>query len=210
MLVYLISSDSELSKTLASLIDYTGGNTCRTFKKPLEIMMAVKTQLPDIVITGLRLNEIDGIKLIAILREKNPSLKLMVCASTIYKMEVFRAFAAGASGYISKKEAPACLIDSLASMLKGETVVCKTVKNILTEFFKSNPDLFLTNDLLTHNEQKILDLLAEGLTKKEIATALNISQDTVKTHSSNIFKKLKVNNKTAAVKKILSGKVMKI
>ncbi len=208
MLVYLISSDDELLSTLNNLIKYTHKNECCTFKKTCGLVDALKTTIPDLIVTGLKLDKGDGIKLIQYLKAKNAACKILVCANTKHKMEVIRAFAAGANGFVSKQEAPESFIDCMQQVSNCETVVSHEVKNIMVNFFRENSGVFLQSFNLSHAEQTVADMLSDGGSIKEMAEQVNVSHDTIKTHCKNIYKKLKARNKTHAVKILISSRFM--
>jgi DNA-binding NarL/FixJ family response regulator len=117
---------------------------------------------------------------------------------------IFDALAAGATGYLLKRDAPDKLLPALRELLAGGSPMSSAIARKVVQKFQVPPRQ--PDHRLTPREQEILDLLAKGSLYKEIAWDLKIGVETVRTHLQNIYRKLHVRTRTEAVVKYLGGK----
>ncbi|MDH7568239.1 MAG: response regulator transcription factor [Armatimonadota bacterium] len=175
-----------------------------TAKTGPEAVAAALELDPDVVLMDIRMPELDGVEATRRIRSLSPHVRVIIL--TVYEDDasIFNAIKAGASGYMLKDVEMESLVDSIRRAARGESLIHPTIAaRVLEEFGRltrereSTPaDLF---QQLTRREIEILHLLAEGLTNKEIAFRLGISEKTVKNHLSNIFDKLQVNDRMQAL-----------
>jgi len=147
---------------------------------------------PDITLMDLRLGQSSGIDALRRIKQIQPTAHVIVL--TMYKgdEDIHRALVAGAAAYLLKDALSNDLIRTVREVHAGRHPVSPDVQARLDER-ASMPTL-------TPREVEVLDLVAAGRRNKEIALALNISEDTVQVHIKNIFTKLRVNERTSAVK----------
>lgn len=162
---------------------------------------------PDVVLMDINLGEgKSGIDCVRELKPENPNTLFMMC--TVYEEDekIFEALRAGANGYILKKTTPEKLLDSIRELYEGgapmtsqiaRKVVSAFQNRTLSEGGAQNKPI----SSLSSRENEILELLAKGLLYKEIASALFISQETVRKHVYHIYEKLHVNNRVEAINK---------
>lgn len=139
-------------------------------------------------------------------RQINPlELKSQIIILTVFddQEKVFKAICAGASGYLLKTSPAEAITDGIRDVMNGGAPMNgRIARMVLAMFSKMAPPL--SNDYgLTERERQILNLMVEGLIKKEIADKLDVSFHTVDTHLRNIYTKLQVNTQTGAVAKAL-------
>lgn len=150
----------------------------------------------DVMLVDVHLPDESGIHLISTFKSQYPEVFFIICSSNDDPNIIFKALKAGASGYILKTDPfdkiPVAIHEAL---LGGAPMSAGVAKKVVEHFYKT-PNNKL--EVLTGKEQQLLALLADGHLYKEIANKLAISIDTVKKHSSNIYKKLHVNNRTEA------------
>lgn len=160
-----------------------------TVTEALDLAM---TSSPDLAIIDLSLaNHGDGLDLIKRLRTRAPMLKILVCS--VYDEALFaqRALAAGAMGYINKREATACVVDAIRQVLQGDYFVSDRIaQRTLRElsWHGANPRKPLGS--LSDREMQIYRLVGAGIGTSRIAEQLHISVKTVESHKENIKKKL--------------------
>ena len=162
--------------------------------------------LPDVVLTDIRMGDVDGVTATRRIRAAVPSAKVIVLTNYDEDELVFSSIRAGASGYLLKEVQSQQLIDAVRHVAQGYTLVYPSVaKRVLDEF--GQPRLAApssTNGFdaeladLTPRERQILRLIAHGRTNKDIGATLGITERTVKTHVSNIFAKLQLSDRTQA------------
>ena len=159
-----------------------------------EAVNLTKTLKPDIVLMDLRMPVMDGV---AALREiKARSLQVQVLVLTTYDSDadILPAIEAGAAGYLLKDSSRQELYDGIRAAARGETVLAPAVAARLVGKMRAPAE-----EQLSSREVEVLQLVAEGESNGEIAAQLHISQATVKSHLVNIFGKLGVSDRTAAV-----------
>lgn len=157
---------------------------------------------PDIVISDINLpvkSGIDAMKYI-----KNLFSQIQFIMFTIYEDsdQVFDALKSGASGYILKNTTPNKIIESIIELSEGGSPMSPSIARKVINTFNSNLSSKKVEDLLTHREFEVIELLSKGFLYKEIADQLSISISTVKRHINHIYEKLQVQNKTEAVNKL--------
>lgn len=151
-----------------------------------------KTHQPDLIILDLQLPDGNALKALARFKEYAPKAKILILTSYLDDFWVQEAMQKGASGYVLKHSGPRALLDYIRAALRGEHPLDPTALNALT-----SPKVNPLHDL-TRREKDILRLIAKGLSNKQIATDLDISEKTVKTHATSIFAKLGVRDRVQA------------
>ena len=145
---------------------------------------------PDVTILGLRLPDSCSIDDLDRYFIEDPNAKIIVLAEHAGDAEITKALKKGALGYICKDVTPEELVDAIRTVAKGRKYIPTDVAAILSEHIGSEE--------LTPAESNILRMIVGGKSNKEIALSLDISENTVKTHTRNIFDKLGVSDRTSA------------
>jgi len=147
---------------------------------------------PDVVLMDLRMPEMEGVEAIRRIREIDPQARVVVLTTYDADEDIARALQAGAKAYILKDIAADALVACVRDVLAGKTYLAPAAAAKLAEH--------VTQVQLTPRELAALRLLANGHSNKEIATALEISERTVKSHLAHLFEKLQVTSRTEAVR----------
>lgn len=150
---------------------------------------------PDVILMDLVMDRMDGITATQKILESDPTASILILTSFLDDEKVFPALSAGAKGYILKTSQAHEIADAIRKVAKGEDVLSEAVKEKISQHEHRPHQLY---DDLTSREMEVLRCLAQGLPNQEIADCLFISLKTVKTHVSNIFTKLKVDDRTQA------------
>lgn len=158
-----------------------------------EAVSLVSRYLPQVVVTDLGLPELHGLEAIRRIRQESPASEVIVFSMYETEFLVREAIAAGAKGYVLKTDAARNLTEAIESILDQKpyfsSAVAATVWN-LVRHHDEQVDLVASYPVLTSREREIVQLLAEGMTNREIADTLSISTKTVETHRSAIMRKL--------------------
>jgi DNA-binding NarL/FixJ family response regulator len=155
---------------------------------------------PDVVIVDLRLPGISGFDVIEQLKTASSRVRILVLTSYDGSEDVYRALHAGALAYLLKDTSGEDLVQAIHSVAKGLRYLPSAVSNRLAER--------LATSELTTREVEVLELIAQGLSNKEIADRLGIAEKTVRIHSSSILAKMGVADRTqAAIAAIQRGLV---
>jgi DNA-binding NarL/FixJ family response regulator len=153
---------------------------------------------PDVVVMDLRLPDGSGIEACREIRAESPETRVLMLTSYADDEAVLSAVMAGASGYLLKQTRSKDLMDALERVAKGESLLDPSVTNSILERLRNGPDKDDELALLSEQEQKILDLIADGKTNKEIAAEVFLSDKTVKNYVSSILSKLSVRRRSEA------------
>jgi two-component system NarL family response regulator len=154
-------------------------------------LAAYAAHTPDVVLLDLRLPDLGGAEVIAELRKQDARAKIIVLTSYDGDDDVFRALRAGARGYLLKGTFPEGILEeAIRTVHAGSRLIPPDVAERLADH--------LATPSLTPREIAVLELVAKGLSNREIGTALSTSAGTVKTHLKRIYAKLGVGDRTAA------------
>lgn len=162
-----------------------------------EAVEQTRQLLPDVVLMDLVMPEMDGIAATRQICAFHPGAKVIALTSFAEDDKVFPAIKAGASGYLLKDVSPSDLVDAVRATHRGETQLHPDIaKKLMNQVAHRTEEP--TPDELTERELEVLRLIAGGLSNREIAKELVISEKTVKTHVSNILSKLHLADRTQA------------
>ena len=194
-----------LREGLYQLINGTDGLSCAgAFPDCQNLVKNIQRTQPDVVLMDIRMPGISGIEGVKIIREKFPTVRILM--QTVFEDEdkIFSAICAGASGYILKKTAPSALLEAIREVHNGGASLTGSIANKVLQMFQKisappSQDLVL----LSEREKEILTHLVNGVNCKMIADLCNISYDTVRFHIKNIYEKLHVHSMSEAVAKAI-------
>ncbi|MCU9552174.1 response regulator transcription factor [Bacillus cereus] len=167
-----------------------------------EALVKVGETNPDVVLMDLYMPEMDGVEATGCIKKEYPDVKVIVLTSFSDQAHVLPALRAGASGYILKDVEPDQLVEAIRSAYKGNIQLHPDIANALlsqtlpVEEKEEEPSIQV--DVLTARENEVLQLLAKGMSNKEIASVLVITEKTVKAHVSSILSKLHLSDRTQA------------
>ncbi len=146
---------------------------------------------PDVTLMDLQMPTLTGIEAIIGIRSEFPNARIIVLTTYAGDVQVLRALKAGARGYVLKGHVRRELLDTIRAVHAGQKRIPPEVAAELADH--------ATDELLTSREIEVLRLIAVGNANKEIAGQLSITEETVKSHITNILAKLGANDRTHAV-----------
>ena len=154
---------------------------------------------PDVVIMDVRLPDGSGVEACREIRAERPETKVLMLTSYAHEDAVLASIMAGASGYLLKETRSQALIDAVQRVARGESLLDPAVtQKVLERLRAGKADKDSELSLLSEQERKILDLIAEGKTNKEIAQEVFLSDKTVKNYVSSILSKLGLRRRSEA------------
>ena len=161
-----------------------------------------RSHRPDVLVIDLQMPVMGGLEAIEAIRNEAPTARIIVLTMYHGDEDIYRAVAAGAAAYLLKE----AILDDLARVIRevhdGHIQLSPDVQRILA----SRAGL----EALTSREVEVLDLIAQGLSNKDIATTLGIALETAKVHVKNILYKLRVTDRTAAVTTALKRGILHV
>jgi two-component system nitrate/nitrite response regulator NarL len=163
-----------------------------------EALAAIRELAPAVAVLDLRLPGLDGLQILnAVTRDDLPTRVLFLSASGDPEL-VYRAVQGGAAGYFRKEADRQAILDAIAAVARGRTVVDPELQAGVFDQIRlrgSGED----RPILTSREREVLTLMAEGLSGPQIAERLIVAVPTVKTHQARLYEKLGVSERAAAV-----------
>jgi len=158
-----------------------------------QLLAAARTAKPDVILLDISMPVLNGIDAAHQLRKTLPSAKLIFLTMHADPDYVAEAFRAGAAGYLLKRSAASELLTAIREVLKGHHYVSPLVaRDALEMLVTSTKPAGKLSDRLTPRQREVLQLVAEGRTRKEIASVLNISVKTVEFHKAALMRELNV------------------
>lgn len=156
---------------------------------------------PDVIVMDVRLPDGSGIEACREIREARPETKVIILTSYADEEAVFASILAGAAGYVLKQTRGSVLADAIAAAARGESLLDSAVTLKVLERMRNASERKRESDpldVLTDQERKILVLIADGKTNKEIAAEVFLSDKTVKNYVSSILNKLNLRRRSEA------------
>jgi DNA-binding NarL/FixJ family response regulator len=169
-----------------------------------QALAALPSLRPAVVLMDIKLPGINGVECVRRLAGELPETQVIMLTVYDDSDSVFDSLAAGASGYLLKPVKSAQLIEAIQEVREGGAPMSMSIARRVVQAFKKSAPAADPEANLWAREVEILELLAKGFLKKEIAEKLNISYWTVQTHVGRIYKKLHVHSRAQAVAKFRS------
>ena len=156
-------------------------------KQAVELFRAER---PDVTLMDLRMPEMNGVEAITAIRNEYPDCRIIVLTTYDGDEDIYRAFQAGARAYLLKDMHRDELLEAIRSVYRGQRFIPPAVASSLADRMPRSE--------LTTRELEVLKLIVKGMSNKEIASALEITEGTVKVHVNNVLGKLGVSDRTKA------------
>jgi DNA-binding NarL/FixJ family response regulator len=198
-----------LERTLNIMAECELLAVCKDGQEALDVCLS---DPPDVLLTDINMPRLSGIELTRRLLKREKGVAVVILTVKEDDDTVYEAFRAGALGYLLKSSTPQDVVEAIRLAERGEAKITPRIATKVLEDFRrvkeedevDDSELFVLSD----REQEILDLVAQGLRNKEIATRLSIAEKTVKNHVSNILKALQVNSRTEAAMKAVRARLV--
>ena len=163
-----------------------------------EALRVIRETQPDVALVDVRLAEISGIELCYHIQRNAPQVQVLILTGYLDGNVVRECIRAGAKGYVLKDVVSTDLRRSIRELVRGESPVDPRAARMMIHLLQERPEADAP-DRFTLREIEILRLIAEGLTNREIAERLYLSENTVKTYIQGIYQKLDAHNRIEAV-----------
>ncbi|MEX2461582.1 MAG: response regulator transcription factor [Paenibacillaceae bacterium] len=199
MLRAIIVDDEELSVSRLERILSESGDIeiCHTFLNPVEAYEFVKKNPIHIAFLDISMPEIDGMRLSSLLLDLDSSIGVVFV--TAYDNYAVQAFDMSALDYLMKPVTAQRMSKTLDKIIRRHRSAA--VESSMEVTHKTTEEELFHQEILTEQETKVLRLIADGLSNKEIVPRMNITGETVKFHIKNVYRKLGVNNRVRALQR---------
>jgi DNA-binding NarL/FixJ family response regulator len=200
--IWLIEDNDSFRNALVRVINHQPSMSCGHDFASCEDALATLAhgRAPDVILLDVGLPGMSGIDGIKRLREAAPEVRIIMLTMFDDHDKVFKSICAGAVGYLLKTTPPDKITDAIREVLEGGAPMNPQVARLVLDRFAamSAPT---EGYGLTERERKVLELMVNGLIKKEIADKLSLSYHTIDSHLRNIYQKLHVHTRAGAVVK---------
>lgn len=206
--VLLVDDEPLLLESLEILLTYSGMEVTAMSRDGKEALAALAEHPSDIALVDLNMKGMGGIELISCMRQWYPSVKILVL-TTFYDDEyITAAIANGAVGYLLKDSGKNAIIDAICQIMEGRTIIDAKVMERLSLLMAEKRTGEKEQDMdtamrlpetMTEREQEVCTLLTRGLTNRQIADALFISEGTVKNYISSIYEKTGIHDRAKLI-----------
>lgn len=182
-----------LRNTLARYADIEIVATASDGREALDLL---ETSAPDLLILDIIMPQMDGIETARLVREKYPSVRILVLSSDSSEQKLTQLVGIGINGFVSKNAGENEIVQAIRSVAAGYEYYGADIASLIRRIHNAKN---LPDSLFTDRELDIIKLSCQGLRYKEIADCLKISERTVETHKNNIFRKLGISSSVELV-----------
>lgn len=202
MKVMLVDDQPLVRNGIASLLRARGHEIVAEANNGHEALAILDQVAPDLILMDIRMPGIGGLEATRLIRARYPDMRIVILTVSDDEQDLFDAVKSGAHSYLLKDlEAPQ-FFQALEAIQRGEAILPSRLAGRLLEEFRAQAKRVgktVSTDPLSSREQDILGLVAQGLTNKEVAERLYISENTVKYHMKNILDKLHLQNRAQVI-----------
>lgn len=163
-----------------------------------EAIELARSRKPDVVVMDIRMPDGSGIEACRAIRSENEAIKVIMLTSYTDDEAIFASVMAGASGYVLKQIGSHELVEAIRTVAAGGSLLDPSITGKVLERMRGMTREQQQHEKLTDQELRILRLIADGRTNKEIAEALYLSEKTVRNYVSSILSKLNLSNRAEA------------
>ena len=207
--LWVVEDNDAYRDTIAALVDSTEGMHCiHAFQSCEKALKALEDDFaPEIILMDIGLPGISGIEGLRRIKAISPSTGLIMLTVIDDEKQIFEAICSGASGYLLKSAPPHEIIGAVRQVLGGGAPMDARIARKVLDMF-SRLSVPMGEYGLTGREKEILRLMVDGFTAKGIAERLFLSLRTIDTHVKNIYMKLHVHSRSAAVAKAFRERLL--
>src|SRR5258706_4913342 len=174
--VSIVDDEADLREHIAGYLTAAGGVVCKRGYASAEAALEHLPQdKPDVVLMDIKRGGMDGIECVRRLKAKMPQAQVLMLTVFEDTEKIFRALAAGASGYLLKRMSPAKLVEAISEVREGGSPMPASIARKVVQSFQSTPARGDEAVDLSQRERSVIDGLAEGLVYKQIADQLGVS-----------------------------------
>lgn len=196
MKIVIVDDDNLVSLSLKTILEATGEVTVAEIGKDgKEAIALFEKHEPEVLLMDIRMDTMTGLEAAEIILKKYPDAKILFLTTFSDDEYIVRALHLGAKGYILKQDFES-LLPALKSVVNGQSVFGSEVIGKLPGFLNQTEKFDGSTFGITAKEMELIELVADGLSNKEIAEKLFLSEGTVRNYLSSILEKLELRDRT--------------
>jgi DNA-binding NarL/FixJ family response regulator len=205
--VAIVEDHTLTRENLARLIRSTRGYECRGICSSAEAALETLPKAPpDVVLMDINLPKMSGVECAAKLKAMLPNVQIVMLTVYDDTDKVFQALENGATGYLLKRSTPDEIIHAIEEVLRGGAPMSSYIARKLVQSFRKPLPDNAPAEGLSKRETEVLALVAKGYANKEVADALGLTFETVRSYLKTIYSKLHVRSRTEAAMKFRAEK----
>src|SRR5262245_7872435 len=210
MRVAIVDDDRRMRDGLEMLIDAMAGYQCvGTFSRVEDTLPSGLRAQPDAILLDIDLPGMSGCDGVAVLKARFPHTQIVMLTVYADEEKVFSAICRGACGYLLKDTPPLRLLEAIREAVDGGAPMSPEIaRQVVGAFRKTAPRLLPSDEHLTPQEVRLLQLLSDGYSYEGASAQLNISVNTIRNYIRSVYEKLHVHSKSEAVSKALRSRVI--
>ncbi len=205
MIKVLIADDQELIRdSLRIVLSSDSDFSVSTAANGIDVVRKVRKDKPDVILMDIRMPEMDGVQCTQIIKENYPEIKIIILTTFDDDEYIFSALKHGASGYLLKGISTDRLVEAIHKVYHGNAMINDDIAGKVVKMFsqmaKENAAIITVDEgyikEITESEWKVIGLVSKGLSNKEIASELCLTEGSVRNYLSSALKKLDLRDRT--------------
>jgi DNA-binding NarL/FixJ family response regulator len=200
--IAIVEDNKTTREGLETIVNLSPGYQCVCVCETAEDGLSlIPKHQPDVVLMDIQLPNMSGVECVARIKERLPSVQVIMV--TVYEDpdRIFRALRAGASGYLLKRSTPEQVMGAIREVQQGGVPMSAEIARKVIAHFRTQTVTTAEVEKLSPRECEVLELVVHGFSNKEIAERLSISVEAIRWHLKHIYHKLHVHSRTEAALK---------
>lgn len=209
MKLMLVDDHQLFMEGLQYLLGTHGISVEATAKDGKEALLKARILKPDIILMDIRMPELSGLDTLRLIKAEMPDIKIVMLTTSEEDEDVYAAIKYGASGYLLKSTDAKALIDILSALENDEAILSPALAGKLLKEFRYNSGAnrilqqyvpgHAKKNILTERQLEVLEMVAKGITYKEVGDTLGLTERTVKYHMARILEQLHLENRAQVI-----------
>ena len=197
--ILLVDDETLLLESLEIILTLNDMEVIGTAHDGNEALSILQKQECSLALVDLNMKGMGGIELIGRLRKEHPDIRVLVLTTFYDDRNITAAISGGADGYLLKDSGKDAILGAIEQIMGGRNVIDGRVMNRLAAIMSSTAKKEALPDSITEREKEVCTLLAQGLTNRQIADKLYISEGTVKNYISSIYDKTGIHDRAKLI-----------
>lgn len=203
--VVLVEDECWLRENLVREINSAAGMRCvNSYHTAETALQGIPNDRPDVLLLDINLPGMDGVECLRRLKPLLPELRCLMLTVYEESEKIFNSLLAGASGYLLKRTNTLELLEAIRQVRHGGSPMSSSIARKVVAYFHQMGEAKSNNAALSPREQQVLELLAKGLSYKDIAAQLSLSLETIRMNVKHVYAKLHVHSRGEAAAKYMS------